>query len=58
MKDCQHSEPVKNEQERQDPACSTGCCCGLDGPGGKLRVVLMVLAVVVTVALMAHGFSA
>ena len=58
MNDCQSNEPVKNEPEKQDPPCSTGCCCGFDGPGGKLRVVLMVVAVVVTVALMAHGFSA
>jgi len=57
MKDRQSSDPVQTEQEEQYPTCSTGCCCGLDGPGGKVRLVLMIVIVVVSVALMAHGFN-
>jgi len=57
MKDSQLSDSVGEKQEEQLPACSTGCCCGLDGPGGKLRIILMVVVVVVTVALMVYGFS-
>ena len=57
MQDYNHSDSTGQEQEERHPSCSTGCCCGLDGPGGKLRIVLMVVAVVVVVALMAHGFG-
>ena len=57
MKDCQSNEPVKNEQEEQYPTCSTGCCCGLDGPGGKVRLVIMIVAAVTAIALTVHGFA-
>lgn len=57
MTDYDHSDSTAQEQEEQCPACSTGCCCGFDGLGGKLQLVLMVAAVVVGFALMVHGFS-
>jgi len=57
MKDYDYSDSTGQKEEEQYPSCSTGCCCGFDGPGGKLRIILMVVAVVVVVALMAHGFS-
>ncbi|MFC2008513.1 hypothetical protein ACFLUT_00455 [Chloroflexota bacterium] len=56
-KDSQPSGSVSDEQEEQLPTRSTGCCCGLDGPGGKARIVLMIVVLVATVALMARGFG-
>lgn len=40
------------------PSIAAACsCCGMEGPGGKLRVGLLLFAAVVMVALLVWGFA-
>ena len=50
-------ESTDGADEDQLPTCTTGCCCGFEGRGGKVRLVVMIVAAVVTLALLVHGFA-
>jgi hypothetical protein len=47
-----------DELKPDAPADEKPCCgCGLSGPGGKLRVGLLVVLAIVVVVLLVRGFS-
>ena len=50
-------ESADTGNEEQLPTCATGCCCGFDGPVGKVRLIAMIVFALVALALMVHGFA-
>ncbi len=58
--DSRHPGGKSGRREDADTVPSdsdSGCCCGLTGPGGRLRVALLVVAAVVIVGILVSGFS-
>jgi hypothetical protein len=55
------SSPTGQEPHEDSRACESqcdpGCCCGLSGPGGRIRIALLVVVALVVVVLMVRGFA-
>ena len=46
------------KDEKKGSACELGGCCAVvSGPGGKLRLALLIALAIVVVALLVYGFA-
>ena len=55
---CARGEPCNcKKDEGTSSTCESGCCCGMSGTGGKIRVALLIVVAIVVVVLMVRGFA-
>jgi hypothetical protein len=55
--DLQAQGPSAPDTGQEEPEPELGCGCMMRGPGGRLRLALLIVGAVVIIGLIAYGFA-